>query len=91
MEFGPILRSMTRNKTGAVLIALQIAFTMTVIVNGYFIIAERVKNAGRPSGMVEDELFHIRSNGFASNFNERVTVEEDLALLRETPGIVDAV
>ena len=38
MEIGPILRSLLRNKLGALLIALQIAFTMTVIINAVFII-----------------------------------------------------
>jgi putative ABC transport system permease protein len=38
MEFGPILRAMTRNKTGASLIALQIAVTLAVVVNSLFII-----------------------------------------------------
>ena len=33
MEIGPIWRSMMRNKTGAVLIALQIAVTMAIMVN----------------------------------------------------------
>lgn len=91
MDIGPILRAMFRNKIGAVLIALQIAFTMTVVVNAYFMIAERVEAMDRPSGLAESELFHIASSGFADDFNVRVTVEEDLALLRQTPGIVDAV
>ncbi len=91
MEFGPILRAMRRSKVGAVLIALQIAFTMTVIVNAFFMVQERVRLSERPSGVVEDELFYLTSTGFGAVFNERVTVEEDLAMLRQTPGVVDAV
>ena len=63
MEIGPILRAMTRNKIGAILIALQIAFTMTVVVNAYFMIEERLRLMDRPSGVVEDQLFHISSRG----------------------------
>jgi len=33
MEIGPIWRAMMRNKTGAILIALQIAVTMAIMVN----------------------------------------------------------
>lgn len=91
MEFGPIFRAMRRSKVGAVLIALQIALTMTVIVNALFMIEQRVELARRPSGLVEDELFYLTSRGFGADFNERVAVEEDLAMLRQTPGIVDAV
>ena len=91
MELGPILRAMTRNKTGAILIALQIAFTMTVVVNGWVMIDERLRVMDRPSGLAEDELFHISVWGFAKGFNGRASVTDDLALLRETPGIANAV
>ena len=90
MEIGPILRAMTRNKIGAILIALQIAFTMTVVVNAYFMIEERLRLMDRPSGVVEDQLFHISSRGFTPEFNGKVSAQDDLALLRQTPGIVDA-
>ncbi|MCZ6643870.1 MAG: ABC transporter permease [Gammaproteobacteria bacterium] len=91
MELGPILRALLRNKTGAILIALQIAFTMTVIVNALFMIEERTQQMARPSGLVEADIFYLTSTGFATDFNHRVTIEEDLALLRQTPGIVDAI
>ena len=83
MDIGPILRALTRNKTGAVLIALQIAFTMTVVVNALFMIQERTRLMARPSGLIEEELFYLTSTGFGENFNERLTVEEDLRQLRE--------
>jgi len=70
---------------------LQIAFTMTVVVNAWVMIAERIEKAQRPSGVVEDELFHIATQGFTRSFNAKVSLEDDLALLRQTPGIVDAV
>ena len=91
MHIGPIIRATLRNKTGAILIALQIAFTMTVVVNSWFMISERLGLIDRPSGLVEADLFHIQSTGFAGDFNAQVTVDEDLAMLRDLPGIVDAV
>lgn len=90
MELGPILRALTRNKLGVILIAVQIAFTMTVIVNAVFIINERGERMARPSGIDEANLFYLRSIGFGDNFNESVSVAEDLAMLRQLPGIVDA-
>lgn len=91
MELGPILRAITRNKIGAVLIALQVALTMAVVVNSWAMIEERLRLMGRPSGLVEDELFHISVWGFAKDFNGKVSVDDDLAMLRQTPGVVDAV
>jgi putative ABC transport system permease protein len=91
MELGPIWRAMMRNKTGAILIALQIAVTLAIMVNAISIIQERAKLMARPSGIDEQNIFYISSMGFADNFNERVTIEEDLAALRELPGVVDAI
>jgi putative ABC transport system permease protein len=91
MEFGPILRAMFQNKTGAVLIALQIAVTMTVVVNAWVVIEDRLRQMERPSGIVEDALFHIQSRSFTPDYNDEVALADDLALLRGTPGVVDAV
>lgn len=90
MEIGPILRAITRNKLGVILIALQIAFTMTVMVNAIFIINERSKLMDRPSGLNEANIFYLRSTGFGDQFNGGTSIAEDLDLLRRTPGIVDA-
>lgn len=90
MEIGPILRALTRNKLGVILIALQIAFTMTVMVNAVFIIIERSEAMSRPSGLDEPNMFYLSSTGFGDQFNSEVTEQDDLQLLRNTPGIIDA-
>lgn len=89
MEIGPILRALGRNKLGVLLIALQIAFTMTVMVNAVFIIVERSKAMARPSGLDEPNMFYLSSTGFGDQFNSEVTEQDDLLLLRNTPGIID--
>ena len=91
MEIGPIWRAMLRNKTGAILIALQIAVTMAIMVNAVSIMQERSRMMARPSGVDEHNIFSISSIGFAENFNERATIEEDLAALRAMPGVVNAI
>jgi len=91
MHFGPIWRALMRNKTGAILIALQMAVTMAIMVNAISIIQTRAEAMARPSGIDEANLFYISSVGFNDNFNERVAVEEDLAALRALPGVVDAI
>lgn len=90
-EIGPIFRAMLRNKVGAILIALQIAVTMTIIVNSVYIIVERSKEMQRESGVDEENSFFLTSVGFAENFNVPITVEEDMNVLRGLPGIVDAI
>lgn len=90
MEFGPILRAMARNKLGMILIALQIAFTMTVVINAIFIINERTRLMARPSGLDEANQFFLFSIGYGENFDEESAVADDLAMLGEIPGIVSA-
>jgi putative ABC transport system permease protein len=82
---------MMRNKTGVILIALQIAVTMAIMVNAISIMQERSRMMARPTGVDEHNIFHIASMGFAKDFNERLTVEEDLAMLRAMPGVVNAI
>lgn len=90
-EIGPISRALLRNKVGAILIAIQIAVTMTIIVNSVFIVVDRHQQMQRESGIDEANSFYLNSAGFAKDFNAKVTVHEDLALLRSLPGVVDAV
>ncbi len=90
MEFGPILRALTRNKLGVALIAVQIAFTMTVIINAVFIINERSQLMARPSGMDEANQFFLSSIGYGEIFQEELTVQDDLTMLRAMPGVVNA-
>ncbi|WP_088329802.1 FtsX-like permease family protein [Lacimicrobium sp. SS2-24] len=90
-DLGPILRAMLRNKTGALLIAIQIAVTMTIIVNAVFIIQQRIELMARASGVDEANTFYLSSVGFADDFNAKTTVLEDLAALRSLPGVVDAI
>jgi putative ABC transport system permease protein len=90
MELGPITRALLRNKLGVILVAVQIAFTMTVIVNAVYIINDRAANMARPSGLDEANTFHISSIGYGNSFNESVVVDEDLNMIRQLPGVIDA-
>lgn len=91
MEIGPIWRALMRNKTGAILIALQIAVTMAIMVNAVSIMQDRSKQMARPSGVDENNIFYLASVGFAEDFNERVTIEEDLNALRAMPGVANVI
>ena len=47
MEIRPIFSALLRNKTGAILIALQIALTLAIVCNSVFIIHDRIDQDGR--------------------------------------------
>lgn len=93
MDIGPIWRAMLKNKAGFVLIALQIAVTMTIMVNAFAIMQERANNAGRPSGIDEENTFALASTYFGEYDSEKmkVLIDEDLALIRGLPGVKNAV
>jgi putative ABC transport system permease protein len=90
MELRPILSAMLRNKTGAILVGLQIALTLAVVANAVFIIMQRVDKIGRPPGIDSDNLIFVQSYGFGPAYDQRQTIDNDLRLLRSLPGVIDA-
>ena len=90
MAIRPILSAMLRNKTGAILVGLQIAITLAVVANSVFIITQRVEKINRPSGIDSENLFFVQSYGYGPNYNQRETVRHDLDLIRSMPGVVAA-
>jgi putative ABC transport system permease protein len=90
MELRPILSAMFRNKTGAILVGLQIALTLAVVANAVFIIMQRVEKINRPSGMDSENLIFVQSYGVGPNYDHRDTVRRDLDLIRAMPGVVTA-
>jgi putative ABC transport system permease protein len=90
MELRPILSAMLRNKTGAILVGLQIALTLAVVANSVFIIMQRVEKIGRPPGIDSDNLIFVQSYGFGPSYNQRETVRSDLDTIRALPGVVSA-
>ena len=93
MDIGPIWRAMLKNKAGFVLIALQIAVTMTIMVNAFAIIQERANSVSRESGIDEANTFALVSVSFEEYDSEKmkVLIDEDLALIRGLPGVRNAV
>ena len=81
MDIGPIWRAMLRNKAGFVLIALQVAVTLTIMVNAVGIIQEHAGNIGRDSGVDEANTFAFASVLFGIDNsvlpNVRILVERN--------------
>ncbi len=93
MNIGPIWRAMLRHKAGFVLIALQVAVTLTILVNAFGIIQEHSAKLDRPSGIDESNTFAFASVLFTDYEREdrKALIDEDLALIRSTPGVINAV
>lgn len=90
MEIRPILSAMLRNKTGVILVGLQIALTLAVVANAVFIIMQRIEKIDRPPGIDSGNLIFAQSYGFGPNYDHRDTVRRDLDLIRAMPGVMSA-
>jgi putative ABC transport system permease protein len=89
-ESGPILRACRRNKTGPLLIALQIALTLAVLVNAVFIIQGRLAKIARDTGMDVENIITVQSVGIAEDFDLAASVRADLPALEAIPGVIAA-
>jgi len=92
MDIRPIVSALMRNRTGAILVALQVAIALAVICNAAFIVQQRLAKMDRPSGYDENNLVSVRIDGLESKDREQGTagIEADLRALRAMPGVVSA-
>jgi putative ABC transport system permease protein len=88
MEIRPILSALLRNKTGAVLVVLQIAITMAVIVNALFIINQRLEKMNRDPGFDVANMISFQSWGFADDYDHKTAVHQDVAFISSLPGVI---
>jgi putative ABC transport system permease protein len=91
MEIRPILSSLLRNKTGALLIALQVALTLAIVSNALYIVHDRIQMAARPTGVGdESSYFRIRTVPLEEDQDSLANQKRDEAVLRAVPGVVSA-
>ena len=86
MEIRPILSAMWRNKTGSVLVALQIALTLAIVVNSLFMAQNRLEHINRPSGMDIENIITVQSLGFGSDYNHDATIDKDRTCSKSQPA-----
>jgi putative ABC transport system permease protein len=83
----PIASALWRNRTGAILVAFQIAIGLAVLVNAIYVVKQRVEKIGRPSGMDTANMIWVASAGFAKDYDYDASWREDIATLRGLPGV----
>ncbi|MCD9029925.1 ABC transporter permease [Luteimonas sp. BDR2-5] len=92
MEIRPILSSLRRHKTAALLIVLQIALTCAIVCNALFLIQQRIERMSIVSGVAENELVRVQPASLRVMESEpgsdtRTSTEHILSLLRQIPGV----
>ena len=87
MELRPILSTLRRHKLTACLLILEIALTCAIVCNAVFLIGQRLQRMDMPSGVAGHELLQIQVADVAQPVNPYARVQEDLAVLRQVPGV----
>ena len=93
MEIRPILSALLRNKTGAILVALQIALSLAILANALHIVSERREAAARPSGVADEQaVFSISVRNLSSGGPEQqlATQKREIEVIRAVPGVAAA-
>ena len=90
MGFGPMMSSLMRNKTGPMLMALQIAVTLAIVINSLYIVIQRVEKINRDPGIDVNNIIVTYVRGFGDDFDVVDSITNDLDLIRSIPGVVAA-
>lgn len=85
MQIRPILSSLMRHKTAALLIVFEITLSCAIICNAIYIIGSRVSHMQASSGVAEDEVVYVSTSSVASD--GRGLASEDFAALQAIPGV----
>src|SRR5690242_12834403 len=91
IPFRPIVSALLRNRTGALLVAIQISIALAVLVNAVYIVKQRVDKMSRPTGLDDKNIFVVSSTGFARDFDYNASLRQDLDYLRSIPGVISAI
>ncbi|MEO8308505.1 MAG: FtsX-like permease family protein [Pseudomonadota bacterium] len=87
MEIRPIISTLGRHRTAALLIVLEIALTCAIVCNALFLIGSRVEQMTEISGVAEDEVVRVQLTGIGTDENSDALTRTDLAALRALPGV----
>ena len=92
MEIRPILSALMRNKTGALLIAAQVALSLAIVANALYIVQNRLERVSRPTGVADEStLFRINPSTLAKaeTPEAKIDLQKRYAeILRAVPGVV---
>ncbi|WP_449465742.1 ABC transporter permease [Stenotrophomonas humi] len=87
MDIRPILSTLTRHKTAAALIVLEIALSCAIICNALFIVSQRIETMNLASGIDDMNLLEIGLSGIGKQVDGDARTAEDIASLRSIPGV----
>ncbi|HUQ27758.1 MAG TPA: FtsX-like permease family protein [Usitatibacter sp.] len=91
MEFRPILSTLLRQRTGPLLVALQVAISLAILANAIFIVQQRIAASQRPSGVADEKnvgylfVMPLQRRSHVDNIAEQQRERDAIAAV---PGVV---
>ncbi|MFL6195305.1 MAG: ABC transporter permease [Thermoanaerobaculia bacterium] len=91
MEFGPIFRSLQRNRARVVLIVAEVALTLAIVANCMSLILDTRAELARGSGFDDEHILTVQASPYAEPLRGQEVlnrlVDQDLRTLRALPGV----
>ncbi|WHZ19918.1 MAG: ABC transporter, permease protein [Rhodanobacteraceae bacterium] len=95
MTLPPVVSALRKHKAGVFLIGLQIALTLAIVCNVFFIVGQKIERIHRPTGLVENGLFMVTQTYVGAPAGKsQAAIEKldsmqltDLAALRALPDV----
>ncbi|HEU4850887.1 MAG TPA: FtsX-like permease family protein [Telluria sp.] len=91
MEIRPIFSALLRNKTGAILVAVQVAISMAILANALHIVNVRQAVQARPSGIADEStVLHLTIRNLTRGGHEEqlATQKREADTLRAVSGVI---
>ncbi len=90
MGVRPLISALMRNKTGPLLVTLQIAVTLAIVINSLFIVVQRIDTMNRDPGIDVDNVIVTDVRGFGADFDVVSSITNDIDLIKSIPDVIAA-
>jgi putative ABC transport system permease protein len=90
MELRPIFSALLRQRTGPLLVAIQVAISLAILANALFVVQLRIEASQRPSGVADErDTGYVFARPLEKRSHPEILAqqERDLATLRALPGV----
>lgn len=91
MEFGPIFRSLLRNRARVILIVAEVALTLAIVANCLSLILDTRAQLARPSGFDDEHLVAVQTNPFDDHLRDQKALDRLVDQDRRALGAVAGV
>jgi putative ABC transport system permease protein len=85
-----IIKSLFKRKTTTILLILQIAVTLTILINACFVLIQKQEKIDKPSGIDEQNTFSFTTNIQGADNEVLNLIDEDLQAIRKLDSVANA-